>query len=99
MKPRYSSNSGIFERRGDPWVSDKEGRAQYGRNLFTEDPDFDRYFTERQAERALSAAVKTIVTDEEKRRQGVTKEGAPQRSDVQRRLTAALISGKNKGRR
>jgi hypothetical protein len=55
MKPRYSSNSGIFERRGDPWVSEKEGVREYGRDLFSENPDFDRYFTERHPEADRSA--------------------------------------------
>lgn len=50
MKPRYSSNSQIFEQRGDPWVSEKEGIRDYGRDLFSENPDFDRYFTERHPE-------------------------------------------------
>ena len=44
--PIPSSVGGIFERRGDPLVSSREGREKYGRNLETEDPDFDRYFAE-----------------------------------------------------
>lgn len=41
MKPKYHSNSDIFARRGNPWVSDREGREGYGRNVQTEDPDLD----------------------------------------------------------
>lgn len=55
MKPRYSSNSQIFERRGDPWVSEKEGISEYGRDLFSENPDFDRYFVERHPEETRPA--------------------------------------------
>jgi hypothetical protein len=36
----------VFEQRGDPMVSPREGREKYGRNLETENPDFDRYFAE-----------------------------------------------------
>lgn len=41
-----SSVGGIFERRGDPMVSDKEGKTKFGRNLETENPDYDRYFAQ-----------------------------------------------------
>lgn len=41
-----SSIGGIFERRGDPMVSSREGREKYGRNVETENPDYDRYFAE-----------------------------------------------------
>jgi hypothetical protein len=47
MKPRIKSNSDIFEARGDPWVSDKQGREEYGRNVRTENPEFDRYFAKK----------------------------------------------------
>lgn len=43
-----SSVGGIFEKRGDPMVSPREGREKFGRNLETENPDFDRYFADRQ---------------------------------------------------
>lgn len=45
---------GIFDRRGDPMVSPREGQEKYGRNLDTENPDFDRYFAE-DAQRAKAA--------------------------------------------
>lgn len=41
MRPRLSSNSGIFAKRGDPWVSRKEGERDFNRNLETEDPEYD----------------------------------------------------------
>lgn len=41
MRPRYTSNSGIFAKRGDPWVSRKEGVRDFNRNLETEDPEYD----------------------------------------------------------
>lgn len=34
----------VFETRGDPLVSPKEGREKFGRNLDTENPDYDRMF-------------------------------------------------------
>jgi hypothetical protein len=38
----FASNSDVFSRRGDPWVSDKEGRKDYGRdNAAFENPDMD----------------------------------------------------------
>jgi hypothetical protein len=40
----YATNASVFQKRGDPWVSEREGLSNYGRNLMTEDPDFDRYF-------------------------------------------------------
>lgn len=41
---RLSSSAGIFEKRGDPMVSPREGLQNYGRNLETENPDYDRFF-------------------------------------------------------
>lgn len=40
-RPRYSSNAGIFEKRGNPWVSRREGETKFGRNLETEDAEYD----------------------------------------------------------
>jgi hypothetical protein len=37
----FSSNSKIFARRGNPWVSRREGERDFGRNLETEDAEFD----------------------------------------------------------
>ena len=40
----YSTNSDIFQKRGDPWVSQKEGRKDYDReHEVFENPDLDRY--------------------------------------------------------
>lgn len=46
LRPNYSTNSGIFEKRGDPWVSQREGVKDFQRNPETEDAelDFDRRF-------------------------------------------------------
>jgi hypothetical protein len=49
-KPRYSSNSGIFAKRGDPWVSRREGEKGFGRNLETENPELDQFTRARKAE-------------------------------------------------
>lgn len=40
---RLASNASIFERRGDPWVSDKDAVRDFGRHPLTEDPDMDQF--------------------------------------------------------
>lgn len=52
VKPssRLSSTAGVFERRGDPLVSPREGQEDFGRNLETENPDMDQYFAARRVE-------------------------------------------------
>lgn len=42
-KPVMSSSSGAFAKRGDPWVTDREGRQDpaYGRQVEVENPDMD----------------------------------------------------------
>lgn len=50
MKPRLSSSASIFARKGNPWVSDKEGRKDFGRNLDTEEPELDQFTRARKAE-------------------------------------------------
>jgi hypothetical protein len=41
MGQGYSSNARLFAKRGDPWVSRKEGIKDFGRNPETEDAEFD----------------------------------------------------------
>lgn len=41
LKPRMKTNALIFEKKGNPWVSQKEGEKLFGRNLETENPDLD----------------------------------------------------------
>jgi len=41
MAPRLKTNCSIFEERGDPWVSQREGLRDFGRILETENPDLD----------------------------------------------------------
>lgn len=54
----------MFDARGDPMVSPREGREKFGRNLETENPDFDRYFAEDRArEDAVNAALKASQID------------------------------------
>ncbi len=48
---RFRSNADVFAARGDPWVSDREGREQFGRRLDHEDPDFDAFFANKADER------------------------------------------------
>jgi hypothetical protein len=40
-RPRYASNSRVFEKRGDPWVTRREGVKDFARNIETEDADRD----------------------------------------------------------
>lgn len=61
---RMSSVGGIFERRGDPMVSAREGQEKYGRNLETENPEYDRYFAEnKERERAANQLLKAAQID------------------------------------
>lgn len=77
-----SSIGGIFERRGDPMVSAREGREKYGRNLESEDPDFDRYFAEENARfKAASEALKPSQIDKGQAfRKAMAKPYDPQRA-------------------
>lgn len=43
-RPRLSSSAGAFEKRGDKWMTSREGILEYGRNLDTEDPERDWWF-------------------------------------------------------
>ena len=49
MRPRINSVANIFANRGDPLVSEKEGRKNYGRNPVTENPDLDQFFLAKKA--------------------------------------------------
>jgi hypothetical protein len=40
-KPVLSSSAGMFARKGDPWVTDKEGRRDFDRQVEIENPDMD----------------------------------------------------------
>jgi hypothetical protein len=40
-KPNYSSNSRIFERRGNPWLTEREKHKDFSRNPETEDAEYD----------------------------------------------------------
>lgn len=41
LRPKYSTNYGIFEKRGDPWVTQREAVKDFQRNLDTEDAELD----------------------------------------------------------
>lgn len=43
------SNADVFASRGDPWVSPREGLQDYGRTVWSENPDLDRYTLAKQA--------------------------------------------------
>jgi hypothetical protein len=44
LKGRVSSNSDLFAKRGDPWVTRKQGENEFGRNLDSENPELDQFF-------------------------------------------------------
>lgn len=77
MKPKYSTNSGVFAKRGDPWVSDRQGLEEFGRVLETEDPDFDAMV------RAKKAVPKAPYVDPKP---------APRVNDFQRQKTNAILA-------
>lgn len=67
------SNARVFEQMGSPWVSEKEGRENYGRTLETENPETDKdWYAKRAPERApdITAAVSNPrpVADNHRRR-------------------------------
>jgi hypothetical protein len=43
MRRSPVSGAHLFAKRGDPWISPREGRDLFGRNLRTEDPDMDMF--------------------------------------------------------
>lgn len=47
---RPSSMGRVFDNRGDPLVSPREGQRDFGRNLESENPDLDQYFAARRVE-------------------------------------------------
>jgi DNA-directed RNA polymerase subunit L len=40
-KPRLTTSADVFRRQGNPWVSRREGIADFGRNPDTEDAEYD----------------------------------------------------------
>lgn len=46
---KMKSSASIFADRGDPWVTQREGREKFGRNLVSENPEMDAHlFASRQ---------------------------------------------------
>lgn len=41
LRPYLSSSSGMFARKGDPWVTDREGQELFNRQVEVENPDMD----------------------------------------------------------
>jgi hypothetical protein len=83
-KPRISSNASIFADRGDPWVSDREGREKFGRNLSSENPPLDAYLFGGRPKKLDLPVVTKAKPEPEKE------------IDVRRLLTNKLLSGKRK---
>ena len=92
--PRGPATIGrVFEQRGDPMVTAREGREKFGRNLDTEDPDFDRYFAEKRQEelreeRLASALLKPHQVDK----------GESFRKSIASRSTAQELADKIRAR-
>lgn len=40
---KMGSNASLFEQRGDAWVTPREGREKFGRNLESENPEADSH--------------------------------------------------------
>lgn len=79
VKPAgYSSNAGVFEKRGDPFVSPREGLEGFNRNLETENPDYDRHFAR-------------LATDLLKPSQRERRKVKEFHDDPQRRATNAIL--------
>jgi hypothetical protein len=55
--PKMGSNFKIFEDRGDPWVSPREGREKFGRNTNSENPDVDSVLFAKKATKVGPPAV------------------------------------------
>lgn len=43
MAKGYRTNSDLFAKRGDPWVTRREGERNFGRNVDSENPDYDQF--------------------------------------------------------
>ena len=50
----YTLNTDVFTKRGDPWMTEKEGRKEFGRDheVF-ENPDLDRYTKAKKAKKKV----------------------------------------------
>jgi hypothetical protein len=63
-KPHISSSAGAFARRGDPWVTDREGKRDYNRQVEVENPDMDadrqRHARIKEAPKELQDRVKRV---------------------------------------
>lgn len=78
-----SSMASIFEDRGDPWVTEKEGIKLFGRNVVTENPDRDQYA-------AAKALFKPVYVDPPKTEQKTTEHR--RLANISRRANAAINS-------
>lgn len=88
--PIPSSVSGIFERRGDPLVSEREGREKFGRNLETENPDYDRYFAKLAVD---------LLKPEQIDKGNAFRKKVAEPKDPQREATNIVLSMRNKMRK
>jgi hypothetical protein len=81
----------VFETRGDPLVSPKEGQSDFGRNLETENPDYDRMFAE--------TARDLLKPEQIDRTRALKKFGAKPSHDPQRVATNIILQMRSKMRK
>lgn len=85
--PRPGTMGRVFETRGDPLVSPKEGQKNYGRNLETENPDYDRFF---------APIARDLLKPEQVDKTRALGKLNVKKDDPQRRATAIVMSMRKK---
>lgn len=78
----------VFETRGDPLVSPREGREKFGRNLETENPDYDRMFA--------PIARDLLKPSQIDRTSALRKLNAKTEPDIQRKTAQIMCETRNK---
>jgi hypothetical protein len=73
VRASMKSNASIFSDRGDPWVSEKEGREYPEKRGFTGNPELDQFHCQKAQKRLVmkSEHRSAPVNDKEKRVAGI----------------------------
>lgn len=93
MRPRYSSNSGIFEKRGDPWSTEREGIRDFNRNPETENAEYD--FDHRFHETGNAFGKPAVAPERREYRDPMPErinDAARRKASIARRMNAAIAS-------
>lgn len=91
--PQPGSMSGSFAKRGNPLVSEREGIKDFGRNIETENPDYDRYFTKLAVD--LLRPEQIDRTNEGKKRNALLS-GRKATADAQTKATNNMLATRRK---